>query len=351
MGLELLLVQRQFDTLAGHHRIQHRIRHFNGMQAFLCRSDQLRAVQNRRHEILLDADVLFAVAAADRNVDVPDGRNAERALRVLRIFVRWHFVARKRQAATFANQFAARSGDFEAVRSGSLASRRHEHARRAVRIFEHGRDVIFNFDVMVFADAADGGHSGGHAAQPLEQIQIVRALVQQNTAAFAAPRRTPAAGAVVGFAAEPRRDDPVRPLDLAEFALFDQLLDFNVVRIRPLIEHRGEDQFRMRLMGGDQPHGVRLVDGNRLLGQNMQTIVQGVDTDGRMEIMRRRDQNGINKAAANHLRTIRKSFDIRIFLQFRGIDVADGGQFATRNLPGLQMLDMARTHVTQTDDT
>ena len=157
MGLEFLLVQWKLDTLASHHRIQHRIRHFNGMQPFLRRSDQLSTVENRRYKVLLDAYMLFAVATADWNVDVPHRRNAERTVRRLRELIRRHFVTGKRQTAAFADQFAARADYFQAIRSRGFASRRHKHARCAVWIFVKSCDFVFYFDVVVFSNAADGG--------------------------------------------------------------------------------------------------------------------------------------------------------------------------------------------------
>ena len=62
-----------------------------------------------------------------------------------------------------------------------------------------------------------------HAGQPLQQVEVVRALVEQHAAALALPGGAPAAGGVVGLGAEPVGDDPVDAADLAQLAVVDQL--------------------------------------------------------------------------------------------------------------------------------
>ena len=50
----------------------------------------------------------------------------------------------------------------------------------------------------------------------LQQIEVVRTLVQKDAAAFALPGGAPAAGIVIGLRAVPVRHDPVHTLELAQ---------------------------------------------------------------------------------------------------------------------------------------
>ncbi len=50
-----------------------------------------------------------------------------------------------------------------------------------------------------------------------------------------------------------------------------------------------------------KPLAIGLMNRNRLLGQNMQTLLQGVNPLNRMEVVRGRYQEGVNLSGANHL--------------------------------------------------
>lgn len=79
---------------------------------------------------------------------------------------------------------------------------------------------------MIFAETAVSADAFREAEHPLEEIEVVRALVEQHAAALAGPSRAPAAGAVVGLGAEPICDDPIHAADFAELAGADEVADF-----------------------------------------------------------------------------------------------------------------------------
>jgi hypothetical protein len=76
--------------------------------------------------------------------------------------------------------------------------------------------------VSVWAELAKTAHARGHPDQPLKRVKLVQALVEQHAAAFAFPRRAPAAAGVVGLGAEPVRDDPVDAHDFADHTVPNQ---------------------------------------------------------------------------------------------------------------------------------
>ena len=110
------------------------------------------------------------------------------------------------------------SRDLQPVRPGRVSRGRDEHARRPVGVLHEGGDVVFDFDVVVFSEVAERAHAGRHAADPLPQVEVVRALVGQHAAALAGPRGAPAAGVIVTLGPEPGGDDVVGALDLTQFA-------------------------------------------------------------------------------------------------------------------------------------
>ena len=94
-------------------------------------------------------------------------------------------------------------------------------------------------------ELAEAAHARGHAAEPLQRVEIVQALVEQHAAALALPGRAPAAARVIGLGAKPIGDDPVDAHDLAQFAALNQLLDLQIARLGAHLEHAGEDDLGM----------------------------------------------------------------------------------------------------------
>lgn len=128
------------------------------------------------------------------------------------------FVAGERELVIFQDDLAFGAGDFEAVGSGCLAAGGDEHSGGAIRVFEVGGDVILDLDIVVTAELAEAADPGGHPEKPADHVQVVQALIEQDTAAFTLPRGTPAAAGEVGFGAVPIGDDPVQANDFAQFA-------------------------------------------------------------------------------------------------------------------------------------
>src|ERR1700730_1683554 len=91
---------------------------------------------------------------------------------------------------------------------------------------------------------AKGADSLRHSKDPLNQIQIVRTLVEQHTSTLTCPGSSPIARLIIGFGSEPVSNRPIDAPDRTEIAGLHQLTELQIKRVRPLIEHRGKDLFR-----------------------------------------------------------------------------------------------------------
>ena len=248
------------------------------------------------------------------------------------------------------DQASALRRDFQAVCAGRLAGRGDEDDARPVLILKIGRHIIFDFNFMMKAQLAEAAHLRRHSEDPLVEIKVVRALVQQNATALACPCGTPAAGGIVGLGTEPVRDCPGDPPDFSEFAALHQRPDFLINRIRSLVEHRGKNLL-LRPVGCDQPLTVRLVNGDRLLDEHMQSRVQRRNPNGRVGKMRGGDKDGVHFSGGDQFVAGCAAEKIRILRNLFRISIADGGERAPRNLSFQNPGRMGRTHVAESDDT
>src|SRR5688572_7457485 len=108
----------------------------------------------------------------------------------------------------FENQFSFFTRDLEPVCAGGFTRRRNENSGAAVWILKIGGDIVLDFNLMKPAQLAKAPDPRRTSAQPLQHIQVVRALIEQNAAALPFPGRPPAPAAVVGLGAIPIGDDP-----------------------------------------------------------------------------------------------------------------------------------------------
>ena len=193
-----------------------------------------------------------AGGGADGDFDLPHFRGAEavRAGAVEFLHVGAGLV--EPELAVLGDDLAARAADFQAVSAGGFAGAGDEVADRAVGVFQRGGDFVFDFDGVGLADETDGGDAVGHQAvdDELDEIEVVRALVDEYAAAFAAPGRPPAARGVVGPGAKPVGDQPGDAGDFAEFAGLHKLAEFLIHGIAALVEHDAEFEVGVLLEGG-----------------------------------------------------------------------------------------------------
>ena len=121
----------------------------------------------------------------------------------------------------------------------------------------------------------------------------MRALIEQNAAPFARPRRAPTARGIVGGGAEPIGDGPIDAAYRPERAVTHQIADRDVEWIGALVEHHGENCFGIGVRG-DEFFRVGLMHRNRLFDQADVAGLQRGDANGRVGIMRRHDEDRVD---------------------------------------------------------
>src|SRR4029079_22883 len=128
-----------------------------------------------------------------------------------------------------------------------------------------------------------------HAAEPLERVQIVKALVQEYSASFPLPGGPPSSARVVGLGAIPISNDPIDANEFTKFSPLDQFLNFQVARLRAELEHRRENQLWVALMRADQLFRVGLVGGDGFLNHQMHSTLESGYSKRCVGIVRRGD--------------------------------------------------------------
>jgi hypothetical protein len=202
---------------------------------------------------------------------------------------------------------------------------------------------------MEAAKLAEAAHALGHAEQPLEQVQIVRALVHEHAAALALPGAAPAAGGVVVVGAEPVGDFPVNAPHLAELAAVDEVLDFLEGGVRAHVEHGGED-FLFVGVGGDEALTVGFVDGDGLFDQDVKPGVERLDADGGVGEVGRADEDGVDVAGADHFIDVGEGL-LSLQQGGQGADaLAQGGHAQSGHLAGADVMKVGFAHVAEADD-
>ena len=222
----------------------------------------------------------------------------------------------KEKLIVFTDQLCLFQGDLKAVGPGGIRRGGHEHARSPVCEFQVGGHIVLYLDVMPFPIVAEGLHLNGKPADPLKQVQIVGALVQQYAAALSVPGCPPSAGVIVSLGAVPVRDDPVHPFDLPILPAVHDLVHLPVNAVGALVEHHGEYPVRLFRRLVHFPYLLRIYP-RRLLTQDMQAVLQRRDHKTRVIIVGHRDQYGVADAGPDQRVSIRKDTHIfrKVFLR------------------------------------
>ena len=117
------------------------------------------------------------------------------------------------ELSVFAKKLSAATRNFETVGTGSLACGGYEHTCSAVLITEVCGNLVLNLNIVPLSVLAEAVYLNGHLADyPLNKVDLVRALVDKNSATFAFPSSSPASAVVVLLGAVPVGDDPVYSL-------------------------------------------------------------------------------------------------------------------------------------------
>ena len=257
------------------------------------------------------------------------------------------------QLAFFPNKLAFVACNLQTVRARALTRRGDERARRTVRVLGVSRHFVLNLNVVPMAVLAVAHHAIRHAEDPLPQVKLMWALVQQHAAAFACPRRTPRAAVVVCLRAVPVRDDPNAAFQFAQLAALHDLAHFLELRVRALIVHDAEHLarfFRGRI------HFLHLlrVNAGRLLRQHVLALFKSIDRNGGVEVMRCRHDHRVTHTAVDHFLVVFIArYAGQIFVRpkaFRFRNIAHGGKLHAFDITGENALCVRRTHVADADN-
>jgi hypothetical protein len=216
--------------------------------------------------------------------------------------------------------------------------------------------VIFDFNLMKATQLAEAADACRPTEQPLEHVKVVEALIEQNPAALAFPRRAPGAAGEIRFAAKPIGVHPVYAHDFAEVAALDQSADFLVTRFNAELKHSRENEPGIFSMGRNQAFGVSFVRGDGFFDHQMQSGLERGDAEGGMLKMRRGDDNGIHQLGADEFHGVAKDFDALGFIRAEGISplVAHrcelgARNFAIKQVTGVMLADVAHANDADAD--
>ena len=275
-----------------------RVRDSQTVDALFTARDERSAVQDVRRKCVCDCDMLLGV-----RVDVVDILPVTVGLReaLFSCFAELgHGLVEDigSYPVVLADYLCAVERYFKSVRAGCVAGRRDEHAGRAVGIFGVYGHIVLNFNVVPLADGALRLNGCGHAGYPLPQVELMRALVEQDAAALAAPGCAPSAGIIICLRAVPVGDEPVEAMQLAVFAALHDFAQLDIHGICPLIEHQREHFVALR---GDFVHFANLlcIDTCGLFAEHMDAVGQTVFDYRRVRIVRRCDYNSVDLARVN----------------------------------------------------
>src|SRR5262245_54173171 len=187
------------------------------MNSLFARCNQRLAIEDRIDKILHQDGVRIG-SILKWNLNVPDlgfgkaefGGFAE--LNHIRV------ISRESELVPFEDYLAPCAGDFESVAAGRFPGGRNKCAGATVRKFEISRNVVLHFDMMEPAELAETAHTRGRSEQPLHDIQIMEALIEQYSPALPLPGRAPAAAGIIRLRPVPIGHDPTHPHQLAQFA-------------------------------------------------------------------------------------------------------------------------------------
>ena len=298
--LILLRIEGQRDGLAHEAGHEHGVSEFQAVESVGPRRDELGVgalMADDVDEVLGDEAMFGGMrrSGGKGELAVNDFGGAEALGAVAAVFLDIDGSAGEEQGAVFRDDFGARADDLEAVGTGVFAGGGDKVAggffALAVVVLEDGVDFVFDFDGMGAAGVSESGNARWEeAGHPPEEIEIVRALVKEDSAALALPRGAPGAGAVVGVGAEPVGDDPGDAGDLAGLAAEDEFADFLIEGVGALVVHDAELEVWISLIGRNDFTCGLGGDGEGLFNEDVEVRGESGKDHLGMAIMWRGDQ-------------------------------------------------------------
>ena len=146
---------------------------------------------------------------------------------------------------------------------------------------------------MKMCDTAICNQTLRHSHHPLPDVQIMRALIHQNTAALSSPGCSPGAGIIISLRAVPVRDCPAKTDQFAKLSLLKASSQLCKKRIRPLVVHNPVNASALLCRPVDLFRCCS-INSFRLLCQHMEPLLQSLLRNHGMHRVRSCNQNSIN---------------------------------------------------------
>ena len=306
-----MLIQRQFNRLARPRGQMHGIGNSQSPDAFPAVCHQRLSAKNSPGKGVHNADVLlvFAVRFHVTGSRFRAGKGRFIPPREHRLR---HLQPGQMQRTAVRGQCAAIAHDFKAVRAGRIPGRGNKGSGRAVRVLHVRCHVILHLDVVPFAKVHPGIDKARHTANPLPQIQVMRALIEQNAAALARPRGTPRARIIVRLVPVPVGNNPAGAPDRPQRAGIHDLLHFAVDVICPLIEHHAEHDVGMPVRFLHHLPHLQGVYTRRLLAHDVNARAHRLNRIPGVIVVRNGNLHRINQPGVQHLLRRSEQRDIRL---------------------------------------
>ena len=203
---------------------------------------------------------------------------------------------------------------------------------------------------MVAPERDVGPDRRRQSQQPGQDVEIVKALVEEHAAALARPGGSPAPARVIRVGSEPVGVDPVHADDAAQLARFDEKPQLLVSGFHAQLEHAAKHRLRISLVGCDQLEGVGLVGGNGLLDHEVHAGVEGGDAEVGVLVVRRGHQDGIDRARGDERTGVGPSDQGPVGLHLGRGRRTHGHQLAALHLAGLQVGGVVAADVAEADE-
>ena len=261
----------------------------------------------------------------------------------------------KNKRFVLGNQLTAIHLDLKTVSAAGIAGRSYKYTGRTVLIFYISGNIVFNLNIMPLAIVQMRMDLDWHAADPLPQVQLMGALIQQHAAAFPCPGSTPCAGIIISLGAVPVGNDPVRTANTAVLAGIHQLLHLAVDVVRALIKHHAVDDIGVLFCSFVHFHDLLGVNACRLFHHHMNAPLHARYSQPGMIIVRYGNDTGIDQAAVQQSLCAVEESHIRaqvflcpvfpFFLQICNSSKNKVGTFALH-----RALCVSRAHITNTNN-
>ena len=278
----------------------HSVRKHQSVDALASVCNELAAVQNCIAECVEHADVLGVLALKLGDL-LDDSGLTEDLLRCSRILGLPRVESVKLERGLIADESTAVANDLEAVRAGAVACRGDECTRCAVGVFAPAAYVVLNLDIVPLAVLHLCVDLHGQTADPLPEVELMRALVEKNASALSAPGCAPVARVIVILRAVPIGDEPACSSDLTELARCDDVVHLAVNGVGALIEHHTENELGMLISLRDHLAYLKGINARGLFTHNVNAVLERLDGEIRMGIVRNSNEDSLAKARCDQV--------------------------------------------------